>query len=282
MRKQLLSFSFCALALLLTLGLGAQITTPAPSPLAKTSTVVGLTDVAVEYSRPGVKGRTIFAAEGLVPFGQVWRTGANRATKITFGDKVMLAGQSVPAGSYAILSKPMADKWEVMLFPYESGSWSSYPEKTPAATVMAKTSKMNDKVENFSITFDNYTMDGVDLVMKWDDTMVALPITTAAKEAVMANIEQVMAGPTMNDYYQAASFLAENGDAKKAMEYINKAVAMGEENPRFWMVRRQGLIFEEMGMKKEAKAAFKKSLALAKEAGNMDYVRLNEKSLKGM
>jgi hypothetical protein len=251
--------------------------------MAKMETVVGLTDVHVEYSRPGVKGRKIFAADGLVPFGEVWRTGANQATKVTFGGDVMVGGEKLKGGSYAILTKPMADKWEVMLFPYEGGSWGMYPDKTPAATLTVETMNVPGKVENFTIMFDEYTMNSANMYLMWDQTMVAVPIETAVKEQVMANIDRVMAGPSINYYYQAASFMADNGgDMKKAMLYINKAVEMSGDNPRYWMVRQQGLIMAEMGMKKEAMAAFNRSLALAKEAGNMDYVRLNQKSLKSM
>lgn len=279
MRKQIFSMAIAAMALLFTVNLDAQIRTPAPSPGAKMETTVGLTDVHVEYSRPGMKGRTIFAADGLVPFGEVWRTGANQATKITFSDDVMVGGKELKAGSYAILSKPMADKWEVMLFSYETGNWGSYVEKTPAATVTAETMKVPGKVENFTIMFDEYTMESANLYMMWDQTMVALPIKTHAKKMTMASIERTMAGPSMNDYYNSASFLADNGDAKKALGYINKAVEMGGDEPRYWMVRRQGLILEQLGMKDKAMASFKKSLALAEKAGNMDFVRMNKKSL---
>ncbi len=251
--------------------------------MAKTETVVGLTDVHVEYSRPGVKGRTIFAADGLVPFGKIWRTGANQATKVTFGGDVMVGGEKLAGGSYAILTKPMADKWEVMLFNYEGGSWGMYPSKTPAATLTVEAMKVPGKVENFTIMFDEYTMNSANMYIMWDQTMVALPIKTSVKDQVMANIDRVMAGPSMNDYYNAASFMADNGgDMKQAMEYINKAVEMSGDNPRYWMVRRQGLIMEGLGMKKEAMAAFNRSMALAKEAGNEDYVRLNQQSLKGL
>lgn len=282
MRKQVLSFAVAALALLFTTGLSAQIQTPSASPMAKTETMVGLTDVHVEYSRPGVKGRKIFAADGLVPFGKIWRTGANQATKVTFGGDVMVGDAKLAGGSYAVLTKPMANKWEVMLFPYEGGSWGMYPDKTPAATLTVETMNVPGKVENFTIMFDEYTMNSANMYMMWDQTMVALPIKTAVKDQVMANIDRVMAGPSMNDYYQAASFLADNGDKKKAMEYINKAVEMGGDNPRYWMVRRQGLIMADLGMKKEAMAAFNRSMALAKEAGNEDYVRLNQNSLKSL
>lgn len=278
MRKQFFTLLLALMAFTAT----AQINTPSPSPFAKTETVVGLTDVHVEYSRPGVKGRSIFAADGLVPYGEIWRTGANQATKLTVGDDVMIAGSEVKAGSYAILTKPMAGEWQVMLFPYETGNWNSYVDKTPAATVTAKVMTMDATVENFTIMFDEYTMDGANLYMMWDNTMAMLPIKTGAKEAVMASIDRVMAGPSMNDYFNAASFLSDNGDDKKAYEMVKKANEMAGDNPRFWMLRRQGLIEEKLGMKAEAKKSFMMSMEKAKEANNMDYVRMNEKSLKMM
>ncbi|MTB50516.1 DUF2911 domain-containing protein [Lewinella sp. W8] len=279
MRKQVLTLTFALFALLLTTSLEAQLRTTPASPSAKVETTIGLTDVHIEYSRPGVKGRKIFALNGLVPFGQVWRTGANQATKITFGGDVMIGGEEVPAGSYAVLSKPFTTEWEVMFFPYETGNWGSYVDKTPAVTTKVKSMASEGKVEAFTIDVQNYTLDGADIVMKWDNTMVAVPVKTNAKTQIMASIDRIMAGPGMNDYYNAASFLHENGDKEKALEYINKAVAMGGDNPRYWMVRRQGLILVDMGMKEKATDAFNLSAELAEKAGNMDYVRMNEKSI---
>jgi len=149
--------------------------------------------------------------------------------------------------------------------------------------VMAKAMPTAGPVETFTIDVQNYTMDGADIVMKWGNAMAALPVKTDAKEAVMTQIKQVMAGPSMNDYYQAATFLSDSGDMdnmKDALTYITKANEMAGDNQRYWMVRRAGIILETLGMKKEATEAFTKSLELAKAAGNMDYVRLNEASLK--
>ncbi|MEM6770123.1 MAG: DUF2911 domain-containing protein, partial [Bacteroidota bacterium] len=154
MRKQVLSLAVAVLALLLTTNLNAQIQTPAASPKAKTETTIGLTEVHVEYSRPGVKGRTIFADNGLVPYGKIWRTGANQATKVTFGGDAMVGGEKVAAGSYAVLTKPMADQWEVMFFAYEGGNWGMYRDKSPAVTLTAKSKKVPGKVENYTIVFD--------------------------------------------------------------------------------------------------------------------------------
>jgi hypothetical protein len=282
MRKQLFTLAFATLALLFTTGLTAQVTMPSASPTVKVETKIGLTDFHATYSRPGMKERKIFAADGLVPYGEIWRTGANQATKFTFGGKVMIGGAELAAGDYAVLTKPMADKWEVMLYTYESGSWNSYVEKTPVAVASVLSMTTGSPVETFTIDVQNYKMDGADIVMKWGNTMVALPVSTNAKEAVMGQIDRMMAGPSMNDYYQAATFLSESGGKEKmkdALTYIQKANKLAGEDQRYWMVRRAGIIMESLGMKKEAKAAFTKSMELAQAAGNMDYVRLNKASL---
>ncbi|RME92265.1 MAG: DUF2911 domain-containing protein [Bacteroidetes bacterium] len=271
---------FHTLALLLALPGFAQIKTPAASPAAKVIQTVGLSEITVEYSRPSVKGRTIFAEDGLVPYGKLWRTGANAATKITFSDDVMLGADNfkLAAGEYAILTKPMAEVWHVMFYPYESSSWGSYVDKEAAATLKAEVNKTGHMVETFTIGFDKLTMDGAHLVFAWENTMVALPIRTEVHEAVMADIKRTMAGPTANDYFRAASYLHDSGqDLELALEYIQKATNV--EEPRFWMVRREALILKDLGRSQEAIAAAKRSLELARAAGNEDYVRMNEKSI---
>jgi hypothetical protein len=282
MRKQLFSLAVAALALLFTTGLNAQLTTPSASPTAKLETMIGMTDFHATYSRPGAKGRDLFTKDGLVPTGEIWRTGANQVTKFTFGDDVMIMGKDVPAGDYAILTKPSGDKWEVMMFAYESSNWSSYVEKAPAATVTIDAKKTGMDVETFTITTQNHTMDGADVVIMWGNTMAAIPVKTSAKKDVMAQIDRIMAGPSMNDYYQAASFMGEEEDMdmkKTALGYIQKANKMAGDDQKYWMVRRQGLIQESLGMKQEAMASFKTSMELAEKAGNMDYIRMNKKSL---
>lgn len=280
MRKQIFSAVVVLLALLLVTPMQAQIKTPSASPTAKLETTVGLTDVHVLYSRPSMKGRTIFGEGGLVPFGEAWRTGANQATKVTFGDDVMVDGNKVAAGDYAVLTMPGKTEWAVMFFPYETGSWNSYLEKDPAVKVMAKSMSLGAAVETFTIDVNNMTMDGAHLVMSWDKTAVHVPITAMVKEKVMADIDRVMAGPAAGDYYAAATFIHDaGGDNKRALEYIQTANKMSD-TPRYWMVRREALILGDLGMKQEAIAKAKESLELAQKAGNKDYIRLNQESIK--
>lgn len=272
--KNLLSLVFTLIA-----GVAfAQIETPAPSPSAEVEQVVGLTEISVEYSRPGVKDRTIFAADGLVPFGKIWRTGANSATKIEFSDDVTVNGQELKAGEYAILTVPNADNWQVNFYTYESRSFGSYVEKEPDLSVTAEVMKMPMNMENFTISIHDMTNEGATLNFAWENTWVSLDLGVDVDDRVMKNIESVMAGPTGNDYYAAASYYHSTGkDLKQALEWINKAVNV--DNPRFWQVRRKALILADLGKTSEAIAAAELSMSLAKEAGNDDYVRMNEKSI---
>lgn len=274
MKKFLFAFAMC----LVMVSTEAQIKTPAPSPAAKVMQTVGLTDVDVVYSRPAMKGRTIFSADGLVPFGEVWRTGANRVTKISFSGDVKVNGTELKGGDYAILTIPGAKKWAVHFYTYESSSWSSYVEASPVAVVSAMSKKTPATVEDFTIAIKNMKDGGADFVISWENTMVALQISTDVDSAVMANIESVMAGPSKGDYYSAATYYHTSGkDLKEALRMVNIATDVPE--PKFWQVRRKALILGDLGMKKEAIEAATMSKELAMKAGNKDYVKMNEASI---
>lgn len=174
MNKLLLSFIVIAL-----LGIGniqAQ-GERAPSPSAKLVQKVGLTDVTIEYSRPGVKGRTIFAADGLVPFGKLWRTGANSATKITFSDAVKIGGGELAAGSYAILTKPDATSWDIHFYPYEGTRWTGYRDADPVAIIRATPAVLTNNVETFLITINDVKDYSASIIIRWEKTVVSFPIT---------------------------------------------------------------------------------------------------------
>jgi hypothetical protein len=256
----------------------AQIRTPAPSPSAKLTQAIGLTDITIEYSRPSVKGRTVFGSNGLVPYGKVWRTGANQATKITFGDDITVGGKSLKKGTYAVLTVPNANSWDVQFHNYKSGSWSSYRDKTPAATVSAKVTNLPISVESFMITVSDLTDDSGNLDFIWDKVIASVPLTLEVESKVMAAIDKTLSGPSAGDYYAAGSYLLSIGkDLDKALMYVQKATK--GDNPRFWQVRREALILAKLGKKKEAIAVAKKSKELAQKAGNEDYVRMNDKSI---
>ncbi len=264
---------------LFSYGVQAQMQTPAPSPFQKVEQKVGLTDVTLEYSRPGVKGRKIFG--GLVPFDKIWRTGANNCTKITFSDDVMIGDGELKAGTYAVYTKPGPESWYVMFYS-DASNWGVPPkwdETKVAAKVKTTVYQMPMNVETFTMTFDALTNDSAFLGMIWENTYVAVPIKFHTDKMVTASIEDAMNGPSDREYYQAAVYYLEaDKDINKAKNWIDKAIEM-REKPAFWYHRQQSLIYAKAGDKDGAIAAAKKSLSLAKEAGNDDYVALNTKSL---
>ena len=150
----------------------------APSPAATTIQKVGLTDITVEYSRPGLKGRTAFAdGSALAPLGKMWRTGANSATKITFSEDVKVGGKMLAAGSYAITTVPSATQWTVNFYPHTATRWSTYQDATPAASVMTEAATMDSPIESFMISFDEIKDYSAVLIMGWANTIVPVTIT---------------------------------------------------------------------------------------------------------
>lgn len=268
------------LALLLSSTAFAQIETPAPSPFAKWEQALGLTTLSIEYSRPGMKERTIFADEGLVPFGKTWRTGANSATKITIGEDATIGGIKVTKGSYALLTVPTKDEWTFKLYPYEGRSWSSYTAKDSIALIFTAQPKQHTgAIETFSIWSENVTSNSLDLVFGWENTIVSVAVEMSIHETIMANIKTVLAGPSANDYYAAATYLYNSeSDMETALEYIQKATE--GDSPRFWMLRREALVLAALGRKQEAIQAAQRSIVAAKKAENDDYVRMNEASIE--
>lgn len=270
-----------ALFLSIAVGVEAQVETPQPSPFSKVEQKVGLTDVTLEYSRPGMKGRTIFG--DLVPFEKMWRTGANKNTIISFSDDVTIGGSKVKAGSYAIFTTPNKKSWEVVFYS-DTENWGTpgkWDDSKVAAKVTAETTKMPMKIETFTMLFDDLTNDSAMLGMLWEDVYVGVKINVPTAAKVNASMNKVMSGPGAADYYSSARYLLEsNGDIKKAVTYIDKAIDMTKAEPRFWYLRQQSLIHAKAGNTKNAIAAAKASLAGAEKAGNADYVKMNKASLK--
>lgn len=271
-------FLFVAMVAM-TLATNAQIETPAPSPFQTLEQKVGLTDVTVKYSRPSVKGRTIFG--DLVPYDKMWRTGANQNSIITFSDDVMIGGKEVKAGDYAIFTKPGAKNWEVYFY-NDTQNWGTpqeWDDSKVVAQLTAQTYAMPMSVESFTMSFDDLKNDGANLGIMWDKTYVAVPFKVMTDKMVSANIDRVMGEPSGRDYYSAAVYYLETGkDINKAKTWIDKAVASNDK--AYWYKRQQSLIYAKSGDTKGAIKAAKASMAQAEKAGNMDYVALNKKSLK--
>lgn len=166
--------------LILMIGLSYNVSAQdrAPSPLAKIEQRVGLTDITLEYSRPGLKGRTAFTADSpLAPLGKIWRTGANSATKITFSDDVKLNGQDVAAGSYALLTTPGAGSWTISLYTHTSTRWSTYRDAEPTVSFTTESSSMGtESIETLMIEFDNIKDYSAMMWIGWSTTFVPISL----------------------------------------------------------------------------------------------------------
>jgi hypothetical protein len=257
----------------------AQVKTPQPSPKSTLSQVVGLTDVTVEYSRPSAKGRTIFG--DLVPFGQLWRTGANANSTVSFSEDVVINGTTLKKGKYAIYTIPKADMWEVDFYA-TTDNWG-LPENWDENDVAARTNvnpvSLGNFVETFTISVNNITNDNATLDISWEKTMVSVKFEVPTQKAALASIDKTLAGPTSGDYFSSAQyFYQSNGDLNKALTYVNKALELNKDKP-FWYNRLKSLIQAKLGDKKGAIETAKISLASATEAKNNDYVKMNNDSI---
>jgi len=258
-----------------------KISTPQPSPLGKISQRVGLTDIDIAYSRPGVKGRTIFGE--LVTFGKIWRTGANSNTKITFSSDVMMDGQTLKAGSYGLYSIPNKDTWEIIFYSEadKNGVPRDWDDNKIAAKTTVKVGSMPMNIETFTIAFNDVTSTSTIIGLLWEKTYVGIKIEVPTDQMVSATIDAVMAAsPKAGDYYNAAIYYSQQDkDLKKANEWMEKAMSMIEK-PGFWQLRQQSLIYAKIGETEKAIATAKKSLEGAKAAKNEAYIKMNSESLK--
>lgn len=253
---------------------------PDASPAATLKQRVGLTDIEINYNRPSMKGRTIYG--GLVPYGEVWRTGANTATKITFSTDVKLNGTAVPAGTYELFTIPGKDEWTVIIHKNMS-QWGSYAYdmKNDVARFAAKpAASMMNAVESFSMGFSDLHSDSAMLTLTWEKTRVSVKVEVDVVGQLVPQIEAAMANPEVAKKiaFPSAMFYYENNlDLKKAAAWMD--IANTARPGQMWMVYRKGLILEKMGDRAGAKAAAEESLALtAKEQpGELrdEYTRLN-------
>jgi hypothetical protein len=277
MKKIIVSLFLAAFAF----SANAQIKTPAPSPSQKIEQMVGLTDVTLEYSRPGAKGRTIFG--DLVPYGKVWRTGANKNTTLTFSTDFMVSGETLKAGTYALFTIPGEKTWDVILYS-DASNWGTpgkWDDTKVAAKMTVTPEVMTMSVETFTITFDNLTNNSAVIGILWENTYVGLKFETPTDAMVSKQITAVMNGPKAGDYYASAVYYLQSGnDIKKAQMWIDKAIKMSADAPKYWMLRQQSLIHAKAGNTNGAIAAAKESLKHAEIAKSAGYIKMNKASLK--
>jgi len=258
-----------------TLVTAQSLKVPAPSPLCTVKQAFALSEISIEYSRPSAKGRTIYG--DVVPFGKIWRTGANGATKIYFGEDVKVEGIAIPSGTYALYSIPNKESWEIMLYKDLTlgGNVAEYKEANEVARFTIKTKALTDKYETFTMDIADITSNTANIILSWENTRVQINVKADIDAKIMKNIETAV----MKDnrpYYQAASYYYEtNKDMIKALEWVDLAIA---QNPKaYWVVLLKAKIQAKKGDKKAAIATAEQVVVLATEGKNDDYVKMAQK-----
>lgn len=259
----------------------AQLKTPQPSPSASIEQKVGLSTISVDYSRPGMKERKIFGE--LVQYGEVWRTGANKATAIEFSQDVMIGDQELKAGKYAIFSIPGESEWTI-IFNKNLEQWGAgeYNKEEDAARITVKSIKLDRAVETFTIDFSHLTANGAMMNISWENTLIQFEIKAESGSIVEKQIKSLLVdGPSAGTYYGAARYYLENGkDLEQALAWINTAI---EKRPNaFWYTYRKALIQDALGNTKEAIKTAEASMEAAKanKDGDYGYVKMNEDLIK--
>jgi len=255
------------------------LNTPAPSSTQTIKQNFGLGSIELSYSRPNLKGRT--AIGDLVPFGKVWRTGANSATTLNFSDDVVIGGKTIAAGKYGLVTIPGKESWIIIITKQlDVTSPSAYKEENDVVRVNATPAATKEKTETFAMQFGNIKSSSCDLMLTWENTSVALPISADVDTKVMKQIENIMTKDNL-PYFNAAMYYMDNGkDLNQALAWFNKAV---ESNPSaYWVQYQRANCLVKLGKKAEAIAASTKSLELSTTAKNPDYVKLNEDLLKSL
>jgi len=267
------------LILLLYYGtVAAQINTPEASPAATISQVFGFSSVTIEYNRPQLKGRDMFA--DLTREGEVWRTGANMSTRLTVVEDILIEGKNLSAGKYSIYSIPGKKEWTIII--NNKIQWGTiYNQEEDFMRITVPTKISSEKSESFTFYFTNVTEESATLGFTWENTKVEMDLKAPVHEKVLAQIKEVMGDEstaTDGDFYAASDYyLLKSLDAKKALKWANTFVE--NQSDKYWGYRLQARALAANDKYDEAIIAATKSTELATEAGNMDYVHLNNKSI---
>ena len=272
-----------ALTSIICLQATAQIKMPAASPTQTLSQEFGMGKIDITYSRPSIKGRSVFGEGSLLaPTGVVWRTGANAATKVTFSHPVSVGGKTLAAGDYGLFTIPGKTEWIVILNTNSKG-WGSfeYKESEDVVRVSVKPETTSNFTESFTINVDNITPETATICLKWANTMVCLPIATDIKPTIRKQIQDATTGANVNAnvYSAAANFYYDiDKDYDKALVYVDKAIA-GNANA-YWLYLLKAKAQVALGDKKGARASAETCVKMAEAAKNADYVRSGKEILE--
>lgn len=262
--------------------ISAQIKSPQPSPTATITQKVGVSNISVEYSRPGAKGREIFG--GLVNYGKMWRTGANKATKITFNENCVFGGAKVKKGSYSLFTIPGEKEWTVVLNKNtELWGVGEYDEENQVCSIVAKAINTKDFTESFTIDFGTFQSFSAIMSLKWANTRIDIKIESLeAKKLEKQYLELLTKGPSANDYYNGAKFFADNtSEYEMALEWINTAIKKRPD--AFWMQFHKARILKKMGDNKQSILVAEGVIELAKEKkDDYGYIKRSEDLIKSI
>lgn len=270
--------------LAMSLSTFAQVNVPQASPKVETKQVVGLTEIELEYARPGMKDRVVFGE--MVPYGKVWRTGANENTTIQFSDDVSINGKPLPKGKYALYTVPNKDNWDVIFY-QDTENWGvpqNWDDKKVVLKVKADISTVEKPIEYLNITVNPLNNNRGELVIGWEKTQAIVYFEVPTQKKALQSIEEGLnANATARDYYSAAQYLYSEGiDVDKALNYMEHSIKMsgGDEEAPFYVLRQKALIQAAIGDKQGAIVSAKRSSESAKKAGNEEYIKMNEKSIE--
>ena len=267
--------------MLLLVNLHAQINIPAGSSAASVTTMVGLTEISIDYFRPKMKGRKIFG--DLVPYGKMWRTGANKATKITFNEDCIFGGEKIKKGSYSLFTIPDMDVWNVILN-NDTELWGvgDYDKKKQVCNIETKVINTKDFTESFTIDFGKFKSFSSIMSLKWANTQIDIVIESkSSKEKILKDYKELLNnGPSANDYYNGAKFLADNArDYEAALEWIN--IAIEKRKDAFWMMYHKARILSLIGNEEEAVNVAINTMKIAsKKENDYGYIKRCEKLIK--
>lgn len=261
----------------------AQVRMPAPSPVQKLTQEFGLGSIELTYSRPALKGRSLFKDNSdLAPLGKLWRTGANAATRISFTDRVMMGGKLLDTGAYVLYTIPGKEYWEIIINKgLKNSGVDGYKESEDVNRFKVKAEKTGVPVETFTIQFEKVLAESCEMQIMWGNTMVKVPMSVNVKDRIRIQVEKALSAETPNPgaYQAAANFYFEwDKDLNKALVNITKAT---QANPKaFWLFLLQARIQQGLGDKTAAKASAEKCIELATEAKNDDYVKMASDLIK--
>ncbi len=265
---------------LLSFTVQSQLVYPRASPFAKIHQDLGLSTISVEYSRPSARGRQIFG--GLVPYGRIWRVGANESTKFTVNSEIEVMGNTLLPGTYALYAFPEELAWEI-IFHKNTSHWgdgrNAYDPSEDAFRIHIEPKKNSEWQETFLISFDSISHNGALMQLKWGDTMIPIPVSVDTQKAMTAAIEKNLVNdPSAQTYYEAARYFQEEGiESEKALLYLENAIAKGGDTYYFYRVK--SLVEAAMKNYEQAIESAQRSMVLAQAEEKDEFVRMNKENI---